>query len=132
MVGTDVKRVLIIDNDDDVLDMMQEALTYEGFDVHSIAKIDDILAAVAEHQPDIVILDYLLTGINGGELCHQIKSNKTTAHLPVILVSAYPRVFHSLGNYQSDAFISKPFDLQELTDCINNLIAESLGHKFYQ
>jgi DNA-binding response OmpR family regulator len=114
-----------------VLDMIQEALNYEGFDVHSELKTDDILASITECQPDIIILDYLLSGINGGELCHQIKSNKITTHLPVILVSAYPRVFHSLGDYQSDAFISKPFDLQELTDCINNLIPESLNHKSY-
>lgn len=76
------------------------------------------LQNVTAINADIVILDYILFGINGGELCHMLKTTPETCHIPVIMVSAYPRVLESLGNYGSDAFIAKPFNLSDITDTI--------------
>jgi len=115
------KRILIVDNDHDVLDMMEEALTYEGYEVNGLIETNDIFPEIMRYRPDIIILDYILNGINGGELCHQIKKNHYTNNIPVILMSAYPRVFNSLGNYGCDSFIPKPFNLDELAGCIYNL-----------
>lgn len=110
-----MKKVLLLDNDLDVLDIMQEVLSYEGFDVKCIEQTDNILPEIENFSPDVVVLDYLLGEINGGEICHQIKLNKSTSGLPVILISAYPRVLQSLGDYGCDDFISKPFDLDDFT-----------------
>jgi DNA-binding response OmpR family regulator len=116
-----MKRVLLLDNDESVLDVMQEALNYEGFDVKTIEQTDNIFPEIEKYEPDVVILDYILNGINGGELCHQIKVNEKTAALPVIMVSAYPRVLQSLGDYGCDDFIPKPFDLDEFVWRIKRL-----------
>ena len=116
-----MKRVLLFDNDEEVLDVMKEALNYEGFDVCGISETDDIFTVIADYQPDLVILDYLLTGINGGEICHQIKTSQKTAGLPVMLISAYPKVLLSLGDYGCDDFIPKPFDLTDLINRIQKL-----------
>src|SRR5690242_11563334 len=103
------KKILIIDDDNDILDVMNEALTYEGYEVKGLPKTDNIFPEILQYQPDLVILDYILNGVNGGELCHQIKINRFTQRLPVILMSAYPRVLQSLGDYGCNVFIAKPF-----------------------
>jgi DNA-binding response OmpR family regulator len=113
------KKILLIDNDSDTLEMVTEALNYEGFTAIATEDSSDVPSLVAAHQPGLVLIDYLLNGINGGEICAQLKKTPATAGLPVILMSAYPRVLLSLGTYYSDAFIAKPFDLDDLTQIIN-------------
>jgi len=115
------KRILILDDDKDVLDVMEEALMYEGFDVRTITATDNIFPLLEQYQPDILLIDYLLGGINGGEICSQIKKNSQTSSLPVVILSAYPRVINSLGHYHCNKFIPKPFDLDELIGEINQL-----------
>lgn len=118
------KKVLLIDNDNDILDVMKEVLTYEGYEVNSLVGIDNIFPEIMSYRPDIVILDYVLDGINGGELCHQIKMNRYTAQLPVVIMSAYPKVHQSLGDYGCNVFIPKPFDLDYIINCIKDLTTE--------
>ena len=114
-----IKRVLILDNDPDVLDAMQEVLNYSGFEVKAIEETDNIFSVIDDFQPDVVLVDYILNGINGGEICHLIKSNPKTNHLPVIILSAYPRVINSLGFYGCDSFIAKPFELDDLVNQVS-------------
>ncbi|MEZ2334870.1 response regulator [Mucilaginibacter sp. RCC_168] len=118
----ELKKVMIIDNDLDVLDIMQEALVYEGFTVTAYEHTNNILSIVEQEKPDVILIDYLLEGINGGEICHQMKVNPTTSDLPVIIISAYPKVILSLGTYGCDKFIAKPFDLDELVSSIKDLL----------
>jgi len=115
------KKILMIDNDPDILEVMQEALSYEGFDVKVVSDTSDIVSLVRELQPDLLLIDYLLNGVNGGELCHQLKADHNTCAMPVIIISAYQRVFKSLDYYGCNAFIPKPFDLYDLIDQINAL-----------
>jgi DNA-binding response OmpR family regulator len=100
---------------------MEEALLYEGFDVRAVTATDDIFPLLEQYRPDILLIDYLLSGINGGEICSQIKKNAHTCDLPVVILSAYPRVINSLGHYHCNKFIPKPFDLNELVEEINLL-----------
>lgn len=123
-----MKKVLVLDNDEGVLDVMQEALNYEGFRVKIIEETDNIFSVIDSFKPDLIILDYILSGINGGEICHQIKANPKTTDIPVMIMSAYPRVIKSLGYYGCDDFIAKPFDLDDITERIKNLINKGM-HK---
>jgi DNA-binding response OmpR family regulator len=113
-----MKKVLLIDDDVDLLDALASALGYFGFEVKTSSYTDDIHSLITIYQPDILIIDYIMNGINGGEMCSAIKKKEATKNLPVIILSAYDKVIKSLGNYGCDAFISKPFDMQDL---INNI-----------
>ena len=126
-----MKKVLLLDNDEGALDVMQEALVYEGFDVKAIGATNDIFPLINDYEPDVIVLDYLLNGVNGGEICHQVKLNKNTAELPVILVSAYPRVLQSLGDYGCDDFIPKPFDLYDFIGRIRKLADKNTHEGLY-
>lgn len=120
------KKVLVIDDDEAVLDVMKEALTYEGFEVKIADKADDVQAMISSYNPDLLLIDYILKGINGGEICHQVKDNGKAKKLPVIIVSAYPRVITSLGDYGCDKFIAKPFDLDDLIGSIKSVLKGNL------
>ncbi|MDR6943178.1 response regulator [Mucilaginibacter pocheonensis] len=105
------KRILLIDDDDALLEVLNEALSYEGYAVKCVQNTNGVFTEIQEFKPDIIVTDYLLNGINGGELCHQIKQNLLTNHLPVLILSAYPKMNNTLEYYGCDAFIPKPFDL---------------------
>ncbi|MDT3405554.1 response regulator [Mucilaginibacter terrae] len=108
------KRILIIDNDPDTPEVMKEALSYEGFTVHTELFTDNIMALIKLHNPDIVLLDYILNGINGGELCSLVKKDSNTAHIPMVILSAYSSVINSLGYFGCNAFVAISFDLNNL------------------
>lgn len=115
-----MKKILIVDDNEDLLELLKETFTAEGYETECITNANNICDAAHEAAPHLVILDYILFGINGGELCHQLKTDERTKHLPVIIISAYPRVLESLGNYGADVIVSKPFDLNELISVVNN------------
>ena len=118
-------RILILDDNDDILEMLRELLTNEGYEVKTFTSVSDIIQLTEETKPSLVLLDYLLAGINGGEYCHQLKKHPLTSHIPIIMLSAHQRVIESLGNYGWDAFIAKPFDVDSLTATISELLKVS-------
>ncbi len=123
------KRILVIDNDQDILEAVETALEMENYSVETSPIVEDIFEMIRDKKPDLILIDYLLFGINGGELCHMIKSEPTTSHLPVIIFSGYPKVIQSLGTYESDAFISKPFELDHFMDVIRECLSKNTQEK---
>jgi len=121
------KKILVVEDDHDILSLLKDVLENEGYEVTGLDFTDNILQNINQYHPDLVMLDFLLPGVNGGELCHEIKSNVLTAGLPVIMLSAFPRVLESLGDFGADAFIAKPFDLsamlQTVSGCFNDDLA---------
>lgn len=117
-----LKRILVLDDNEDILDIVHEALSYAQFEVVSVSDGCKLMSVMEEFNPDLVLLDYLLSGVNGGEICRQIKAHPKYNNVPVILFSAYISHERDLMAYGCDAVISKPFDLFELIDTVNNLI----------
>ena len=121
------QKILIVDDDHDILSVLKDLLEHEGYEVIALDYTDSIINNITKYNPDLVMLDFLLAGVNGGELCHEIKINSKTSWLPVTMLSAFPRVLDSLGNYGSDAFIAKPFDisvvLKKVKECLENRMA---------
>ncbi|WP_345211345.1 response regulator [Mucilaginibacter gynuensis] len=117
------KHLLIIEDDTDMMEIMTAILEKDGYSVSGIAGADDIVRTVLEQQPDLVITDYILEVINGGEYCSQLKSNPLTRQIPVMIVSGYPNVLTSLGNYGADEVIYKPFDNADLSARVAALLA---------
>ncbi len=113
-------KILIIDDDSAILDVLTECFTDEGYDVKAVTHVDDIFDLIDAFQPTVVLTDYILSGINGGEFCTQIKM--AYQNLPVVILSAYPKVMLSLGTYNCDLFVPKPFDVFKLVREVNGLV----------
>jgi len=116
------KRILVLDDNLDILEVVHETLTYEDFEVQSTSRGDSVMALAEAFLPDLVILDYRVAGLNGGELCLEIKSHPKFKNTPVIIYSAYINDNSELLAYGCDAIINKPFDLTELVEKVNNLL----------
>ena len=116
------KRILVLDDNQDILDVVHETLTYEDFEVQGTSRSDAVIAMAETFNPDLVILDYRVAGVNGGELCLQIESHPLFKGVPVIIYSAYVSNNSELLAYGCDAIINKPFDLTELVEKVNNLL----------
>jgi len=109
-----LSRILIIEDDLAISELLDMYFKMNGYYCRIENNATDILGLIDECKPDLVIVDYLLPGVNGGELCAQIKRSLQWSHIPVVIFSAYPKVMLSLGTYGCDAFVAKPFDLEEL------------------
>ena len=111
-----------MDDNQDILDIVHETLTYENFEVRSTGQSEEVMPLVESFNPDLVILDFRVAGTNGGELCRQIKAHPKFGNTPVIIFSAYVNHQDELLAYGCDAIINKPFDLNELVEKVNSLI----------
>lgn len=118
-----LKRILILDDNQDILEIVEEALKYEQFEVHGTTRADDIIPLINKIKPNLVLLDYRVSGTNGGEVCKRIKASPVFGNTPVIIFSAYINSSRELFNYGCDAVINKPFDLDELITKVNSLIS---------
>src|SRR5476651_2498542 len=96
------KRILVLDDNQDILEIVHETLTYEQFEVISTSESDKVLPLIEEFNPDLVILDYRVAGTNGGEICKSIKLHPKYSDIPVIIFSAYLSNTDQLLNYGCD------------------------------
>lgn len=116
-------KILVIEDDSSLAEILDEFFRSIGYDVSTFSSTEDIIKLTERLNPDLVLLDYLLPKVNGGELCGQIKRHEKTKHIPVIIYSAFPKVMLSLGNYGCNAFLPKPFNLNDLVNQIEMLLA---------
>ncbi len=109
------KTVYVIDDEKDILEAISIILKDGGYTV--ITDTQFITAKkILDHKPDIILLDLLLIGANGKEICTQIRSQRQGKHVPIILVSAHPET--KLQEYskecQATGYLQKPFDIDVL------------------
>jgi DNA-binding response OmpR family regulator len=117
-----LKRILVLDDNMDILEMVHEVLTYEKFEVNSTSDSKSIVETAEEYLPDLIILDYKLLNDNGGEICRTFKSHKVLHKTPVIIFSAYTSSSIDFYTFGCDAVIAKPFDLNVFIDTINDCL----------
>lgn len=116
------KKILVIEDDKDIRETMTYALEEHDFDV--VASEDaKILKSLSSIKPDLILLDNWLTDwksdANGQQLSKELKSNPKTNHIPIIIVSAVSNIQEIAEAGQADAFLKKPFDLNELVAVVN-------------
>jgi DNA-binding response OmpR family regulator len=117
-----LKRILVLDNNPDILDTIKEVLLYEKFEVKIMSSDDHILDTIATFHPDLVMLDYKQSGPKGDAICRQIKTHPQFFNIPVVLCSAYLNNDQDVLSCGCDAIITKPFGIQELVDKVNGLL----------
>jgi len=83
-------HILIIDDNEDILSMLKSMLELKGFKISVKDNIGDIETRVKELSPDAILMDMLLSGADGREVCRQLKANSLLSKIPVIMISAHP------------------------------------------
>jgi two-component system, OmpR family, phosphate regulon response regulator PhoB len=119
------QTILIVDDETSFLDILQIILQRAGYKTLVTTNGKEGLSMVYSHKPDLVVLDDMLPGISGGDICMTLKNDLSVSHIPVILYSAGPRVRERefIRQIGANATISKPFKPKDVVQMIANCLA---------
>ncbi len=115
-------NILVVDDDPDISMMLKLMLEYKGYAVTILTKADETIHALEENRYSMAIIDMLLSGVSGIDICQRIRENHKTAHCPVLMISAHPNAKEICLQAGADDFISKPFDMNDILARINTLV----------
>ena len=115
---------MAVDDNKAILEVLEELLSWEGYEVIKLADGHHIFDVIEVVHPDLILLDVMLDTLDGREICMEIKNNKSIKHIPVIMISATHDLSTTLDNPGApDDFVEKPFDLDHLLMKINHQLA---------
>lgn len=118
-------KVLIVDDDASVLEAITLILQDAGYLVDTTLKGEETYQKIVSFNPDIIMLDVLMSGHDGRDICHRIKMNKQTNQIPVIMMSAHPSASSSTLESGANDFLAKPFELDVLLEKIGKFSIQS-------
>ena len=113
-------RILIVDDDPVIVRLLQINFRLENYDVDTASRGEEALQRVRDHLPDVVVLDVMMPGLDGWEVCRQLKENPKVRHVPVIFLSARAQDEDRLRGYALgvDEYVTKPFDPAHLVEIV--------------
>jgi len=117
-------KVLIADDETNIRDILDFSLHAEGFEAIGARTGDEAFTLAVSEQPDLVILDVMMPGTSGIETCRQLKGDRRTSHLPVILLTARSGSDDRAEGEEAgaDAYITKPFSPHKVIETVERLL----------
>lgn len=117
------KKVLVVDDNPHILEAIELILSSENYEVQTLLKGEDALKTARKFFPDLIILDLLLSGKDGREITKELKKDKKTVSIPVIIISAHPTAQKAAEEAGATAFLPKPFDVSTLLELVSKTIS---------
>ena len=119
-------KVIIVDDDRDTREMLTLALELESFDVGQAANGLRLISAMHVDRPDVILLDVMMSWIDGFELCRAIKKNPTFGDIPVIFISARKSAEDERMGREAGAvdYFPKPLDMDRLVGRIREILSQ--------
>lgn len=118
-------RILIVDDDQTIGLMIQDILEFNGHEVIVSQKPQDTRENILKHKVDLVVLDKLISGVDGTDVCAELKKDQEVCQVPVLMMSA----LHNVGDQCKEAgatdFLPKPFDMESLIAKTDDLLKQS-------
>jgi CheY-like chemotaxis protein len=126
-VGDGLQRVLVVDDDDVIRQLISVNLELEGFEVHTAVDGQDCLDRVKDVRPTVVTLDIMMPRMDGWEAAARLRADPETANIKVVLLSARAQEadLRRGDRIGVDAYLTKPFDPDVLVETVRRLAAES-------
>jgi DNA-binding response OmpR family regulator len=117
------KKILIVDDEPDIVVALAAMLQDAGYVVSTPHDGEQLESVLAREQPQLILLDMLLSGRDGREIVRQLKGQTATRDVPILMLSAYPAAAREALAAGADDFLAKPFDLDELLQKVTAHIA---------
>lgn len=117
-------RLLLVEDDPALAELLEFRFRQEGYDVVATPDGDEALLLAAEEVPDLVLLDWMIEGTSGIEVCRQLRRGKDTAHVPIIMLTARGAEDDKIRGLDTgaDDYIAKPFSPRELLARVNAIL----------
>ena len=122
----DKQKILIVDDDNNIAELISLYLVKECYDTLIVNDGESALDKIPEFKPDLMLLDIMLPGIDGYEVCRRVR---TTSELPIIMLSAKGETFDKVLGLQlgADDYIEKPFDSKEMVARVKAVLRRSVN-----
>jgi DNA-binding response OmpR family regulator len=124
----DDSLVLVVDDDPVICDVLTVVLESKGFGTHAVYRGDEAIEWAIDHEPQAIILDLMMPGIDGWETCRRLKRNPRTARIPVIVLTA--RTGERDRNLSlwagADSFFTKPVEFDDLLGEVKRTITSTV------
>ncbi len=125
MTTTTRSKILLADDDMDMLNMVKKGL--EGIDAEIAVAMDgrEAVRLARENRPDLIVLDVMMPGMSGWEVCKAIREDENLRKTPVLMLTGIGEKLNELTSplYGADAYLDKPFDLEKLDKTARELLA---------
>jgi len=110
------EKILVVDDEKDILELIDYNLTKNGYRVKTVTSGEDALELVKENDYDLIILDLMLPGVDGFDICKMIKADKQKANIPIVMVTAKADEADKVAGFEigADHYVTKPFSPREL------------------
>jgi two-component system, OmpR family, alkaline phosphatase synthesis response regulator PhoP len=122
--GGGMKKIMIVDDEVEVVELLKSRLVNSGFRVCTAYDGNDALAVVKKEKPDLILLDVILPTVNGYDVCGLLKKDNATKKIPIIMLTVKGKIGDIDEGILSgaDDYIAKPYELNELLDRIKKII----------
>ena len=110
------KTILIVEDEEDILELVSYHLNHEGFETINCLSGSEAVDSVKKNHPDLIVLDIMLPGLIGTEICKILKSQEDTKHIPIIMLTAKAEEIDRVVGFElgADDYVTKPFSPREL------------------
>src|SRR6266536_645771 len=106
--------ILVLDDDPDICIMIKMVLDYYGYDAMDAENEESARKILSSNHVDLLIMDMLLSGADGTDICRRLKQDKETSSIPILMFSAHPTARETCLAAGADDFISKPFEMNDM------------------
>ena len=118
-------RIYVIDDDRDLLTVVKSLLLKKGFNVSTFVDWRLAKNAIKLFEPQLILLDVFLSGIDGLDICQKLKASPSTRHIPILMFSAFPKIAEiAIDDYGADDFIAKPFEVSDLIKKVHSVLSK--------
>lgn len=114
--------IIILDDNEDIGSMMLSILQFAGHAATACTNRDQLFSCINTTLPRLIIMDMLLAGHDGREICAELKADGNTSHIPIIMISAHPDAGITCLKAGADDFLEKPFEVDSFLEKVNVLL----------
>ncbi len=118
------EKILVVDDEKDILELIEFNLSNNGYQVMTTTSGEEALELIKKNEFDLIVLDIMLPGIDGLDICKIIKADKYISHIPVIMVTAKTEEIDRVTGFEigADHYITKPFSPRELLAIVKSVL----------
>ena len=128
----DSKKILIVEDEFDILKLIEFNLKKEGFDVIAVSDVESAIKEVRSNKQDLILLDLMLPGISGLDVCHLIQKDEGLSQIPILMLTAKGEESDVVKGLEAgaDDYVIKPFSVKVLLARIKALLRRDYGQEF--